>query len=342
MRKILSILLTCIWCFVNGQDAHFTVFENAISYYNPATSGLLIEGDYRISNSHKRQWKKLIKPARATNLGFDIPMLRYSGMEQRNAFMGFGINMFSERFGSSKFSRSNMNMSLMGGIKSGDHKFSTGLQFGTGKQTVNPDGASWDSQFDGYEYDPSLPTNEAVAGKIKQRYLDLGAGFAWLWHKKNGFMMQSGVSYLHANNPNVQLDGFKGFSVEPKITAHSKIDFPFQPRGVKRMSFALYGLYGMQGPHVEMLAGGSMRIFLQEASQYTYMKGNTSLELGAAYRNGDAVAIIANYHRDNVNIGFSYDITTSSLGQTVGYRGGAELSITFYGALKYFHLQRGF
>ncbi len=340
MKQLLMVILIAYVGVAGAQDSHFTVFENALTYYNPATNGLLTEGDYRVSNTHTRQWRKLVKPARAMNLSFDLPLFRYSALEERKTFLGLGANVFTERYGSAKFSRSHINLALMGGIKSDHHTFTVGVQVGSGRQTVDFGSATWDSQFDGYEFDSSLPTNELAGGKIKGNYLDVGTGMAWLWQGDNNFMMHTGASYVHANAPNVELEGFKGYEVQPKVTLYNKTEIPLQFRGIKRMGLSVFGLYGFQGPHTELLAGGSLRVYLVEPSKYTHYKGNTSIELGGAYRYGDAIALILNYHHNNYNVGFSYDITTSNLREAVSYRGGMELSFTYYGALEWFHAVR--
>jgi hypothetical protein len=274
------------------------------------------------------------------NLSFDLPLFRYRALEPRRTFLGLGANIFSERYGSSKFSRSHINLALMGGIKGDHHTFSVGMQVGSGRQIVDFGSSTWDSQFNGFKYDSSLPSNELVDGKIKGNYLDVGTGVAWLWQGDKNFTMNTGASYLHANAPNVDLEGFKGYEVQPKITIYNKTEFPLRFRGIKRMGVSMFGLYGIQGPHTELLAGGSLRVYFVEPSKYTEYKGNTSVELGAAYRYGDAIALILNYHQNNYNIGFSYDITTSNLKDAVSYRGGMELSFTYYGALEYFHSVR--
>lgn len=341
MKVLLNICIACLIANYSwGQDAHFTAFQNTMTYYNPACNGLLVEGDYRISNANKRQWKKVVKPARATNLSFDLPLFRYSALEERTTFLGLGANVFSERFGSQKFTNTHASLGLMGGLRMGNHKVTVGISVGSGRQSVNFGEASWDSQFDGYAYDPSLPSNESIAGKLKANYMDVGTGVAWLWQSDKNLVMLSGLSYQHANAPSTAMDGLQGTTIEPKITLHNRTEIPLDFRGFKRMGLSLFGLYGMQGPHTEMLGGGALKIYLQEASRYTYLRGNTSIELGAAYRYGDAIALIANFHKDNYNIGFSYDITTSALKNAVSYRGGLEVSFTYFGMMEYFHTVR--
>lgn len=58
-NKLIRIFLACSLLFANNafaQDLHFSQFFNAPLLTNPANTGFIPEGDYRIGFNIRNQW----------------------------------------------------------------------------------------------------------------------------------------------------------------------------------------------------------------------------------------------------------------------------------------------
>src|SRR5690606_5401675 len=131
------------------QDAHFSNFQNTPLYYNPAAAGVLKQDDMRFTNAHRRQWKKIVAPSRATNISMDFALFRYSAMRLKSSFAGIGFNVMTDRYGTSKSGVIQSDISFMGAIRSERQIFSLGVSVGQGTRRTDPSGLTWDSQFNG-------------------------------------------------------------------------------------------------------------------------------------------------------------------------------------------------
>ena len=342
MRKLVAILpMFCLGFVLNAQDSHFSNFQNTPLYYNPAATGILKQDDFRFTNAHRRQWKKIVTPARSMNIGFDAPLFRYKAMRLKSSFAGVGFNAITDRFGSAGSGVAQIDLSFMGAVRTDRQIFSVGVAVGSGTRRFDPTNLTWDSQFNGRKYDPDLPTFEQNSGMLKAKYLNLSAGFMWTIEGDNGFRSLAGVSVSHLNEPDVSFEGSGEEILHQKITGHWKAEIPVIIPGMTRFGVNPHVLFSQQGPYAELIAGASLKVYFLEPAEMTLYRGEDAIEVGAAYRYGDAIVLLTNYHHDNFNIGLSYDITTSNLRNAVNYRGGLELSFTWYGKIRNPYTRRG-
>ncbi len=334
MKKIVLIISVLLKCVISySQDAHYTQFENSPFYLNPGSAGMIENGDYRANFNTRNQWRKLVKPSGTTTLSFDMPLLKFLGQEASKSFIGVGGYFSSAGAGDSKTKQTTYGFVLSGITTIGKYKFlGVGISAGRGSVRANLSDATWDSQYDGYSYNSSLPSNESLAGIYRARYWDFSTGINYLAiRRKTGNSSNMGISYFHLNTPSLNKSNLINGNIDSRFVFHFRSEINMRFANFLPLYLIPRILVAKQGVHSEIQAGLSVFIVTNSISQSTSFKQKVGVEVGTMYRNNDAIAIIAAYKTSNWKLGVSYDITISRLGESIKRRGGAELSFIYTG-----------
>jgi type IX secretion system PorP/SprF family membrane protein len=318
---------------VFSQDAHYTQFENSPFYINPGSAGMLEHGDFRGSLITRNQWRKLVKPSYNTTLSFDFPFLKYLGEAPSSSYMGAGVYYSFANAGDTKTKQSTYGLSVSGITTIGSSKFlGLGIAAGRGGMRADLSNTTWDSQFDGYQYDASLPSNEPLEGMYSAKYWDFSAGLNYLaLHKKTGNTTNIGVSYLHATNPKLRKTDLINGRIDPRLMFHMRAEINLNLVNLLPIYVIPRLLFAHQGAHNEIQAGASVFFVTEPISQVTSFHHKQGIEVGAMYRYNDAIGILAGFKKEKWRVGVCYDITTSRLGESIKRRGGGEISVVYMG-----------
>lgn len=342
-RKFLAVSLFFQVVILNAQDAHYTFFENAPFFINPGSAGMLDQNDYRGSLVTRNQWRKVVKPANSTTISFDMPFLRYTGSTPNSSFLGAGFSYAYSGMGDSKTRQTQVNLTVSGITTVGENKFlGLGLAVGKGGMRSDLTDATWSNQFDGYNYNAALPSNEIYDTRYKARYLDLSAGLNYLAvAKKSGRVTNIGVSYLHGNNPKIKNEPLLTGRIDPRLVFHLRTEINLNFKNTLPIFLIPRVLFSHQGVHNDIQAGISMFVVTNQVSHITTFNVKEGIEAGLMYRHGDAIGILAGYKITDWRFGLTYDITISTFGEPVKRRGGAEISLVYYGINKTMRETRG-
>lgn len=337
MKHFLFSLVCCVIVLSGyAQDPHFTQFENSPFFVNPASAGMIDQGDVRGSMIARNQWRKLVRPTMNALISVDAPLLRFRGSERSKSNMGIGLLYGYSALGDSKTRQTQLALALSGMTRLGKGKY-LGIGVSAGKGGIRSDlsNASWDSQFNGYMYDPTLPSNDLYEGKLKARYLDLSAGVNFLSvNKRSGGVTNIGFSYLHANSPALKNEPLLNGNIDARIVAHLRSEINLGIKNAFPVFLIPRFLFGYQGVHMEMQAGASVFVVTKGTSQITSNRHKEGFEAGVMYRYNDAIGFIAAYKLENLRIGLCYDIAISAYGEAAARRGGTEISLIYYGINK--------
>ena len=335
-KNTLLLLSLCFAGKVFAQDAHFTQFENSPFFINPASAGMVEQSDYRGSLITRNQWHKLVRPTNSTMISADVPLLRYQGGERSRSNLGLGLYYGFSTMGDNKTRQTQMGIAVSGITTVGEHKYlSLGISAGKGGFRNDLSAATWDNQYDGFQYDASLPSNEAYNGILKARYFDLNAGLNFLsLSRKNGASTNIGASVAHLTSPKLKNDPLLNGNIDPRITAYFRSEIDLKIKNAHPIFLIPRGMFAMQGVHMEIQAGASLFVSTQPTSQVTSFKHKTGIEGGVMYRYNDALGLLAAYKNENLRIGLCYDLSVSVYGEALKRRGGAELSLIYYGINK--------
>ena len=296
MKTILFWIFVVVSSSFFSQDPHFTQFYSNPVYLNPAFAGS--NGCPRISSNYRDQWGGLTGNYQTTSIAYD--------QYQKNLSGGIAvIGLYDAQ------ARGTIQTSMVGLVYSYhmriNRKFS--MMFGTQASWVQKF-LDWDKLTFGDMIDPRrgfiYGTNEKPRGGSRG-FLDLSGGV--IGFSKNYFF---GVSAHHLNRPDESM--ILGTSRLPiRYTAHfgSNIDISRKTKYSTKTYLMPNIIYQYQNGFQEFNIG-------------TYVKYG-DLTTGFWYRSRDAFILTLGYYGKNYRIGYSYDLTTSKLGNMLS-RGSHEVS----------------
>jgi len=310
-----------------AQDVHFSQYNEAPLILNPGLTGLFT-GDHRISTSYRSQWASM-----------DVPFITYAFAVDTRFFtesassLGVGIMAYRDMAGNNNFSTTDITLNLSGVISVNKHQsVSIGLSGGMLQKGLDPNELQWESQYVNGAFDPSTSSGEAI--DLEPALMgNFSMGMAWWYFSKESHMMgndqvkaTAGFAYHHVNKPRIKFYTSEQDRLQSKLVAHGTAQI-----GIKGTHLAVVpgGFFAMQGASTELLAGAMLRVMLQEESNYMGLLQGMALSMGCHYRLGDAVIPSILFEFTKFRLGFSYDITTSELGEVNIGQGGPEFTISF-------------
>ena len=314
---------------VAAQDIHFSQFYAAPLTQNPAMAG--VNYDFALNLNYKDQWRSVGAPYKTMAASAD------SKLNKKRADHGYfagGINFFSDRAGDSNMGTTQANFSLAYQAVVGLHQtLGGGIQAGFAQRSMLYDGLTWGNQFDGFNYDPDLPTGEKSGGE-SFTYGDLGVGVVWAYNNTDGHInvtdnhdlkFNLGLSAFHLTRPKYTFMGMND-RLYMKFVLHGNglISVPST-----KMAFVPGFMIYRQGKLNEIMIGSLIRYKLQQDSKYTGYREGAAMSFGGYWRTRDAFIIHYLFEFSQFAIGASYDVNTSSLRHATHSRGGFEISLRF-------------
>lgn len=337
MKKKYKILLLIPAILITGfsispyqtmaQDAQFSQYYNSPLTMNPSLTGAF-NGENRLLVNYRSQWSSISTPYKTFAFSYDMGLRKKKG---RTGFLGAGISFLSDRSGTSQLGLNQVNLSLAYHAHISDYNtVSAGIMGGFAQRSIDFSKLSWNSQYDGNNYDPNLPTDETGYSQNKS-YGDFGAGLQWTYTKgemyataNNQLNINLGVAAFHVNQPNIAFFSTEKDQLPIKIVLHGNSQIGFSN---SKFSIVPSFLYVQQGAQKDIIAGGLLRIRLQEESKYTGFIKGAALSFGSLYRVGDAFIPDLQLEFSNYAMGISYDVNTSGLKYASSGRGGLEISL---------------
>ncbi len=321
MKRLLFISLLFIFYAGYSQDIHFSQHYNAKLYTNPSYTGL-IPGMSQFSMNTKNQWISVSKPYQTYLLGFENAFkLSRSG----NHFFSAGMLMYYDRAGDSKFNTTQFSPSISYHFlpqKNSNSFISIAFQPGYSQRSLQYDGLNFDSQFDGFMFDPELSSQEEHEN-YSIFYPDFGAGIHYLKFLNNTDYFSGGLALFHINRPYISMKELNDVRLSQKITFNISGSFlKFE----RKIIPSIY--YAKQGVHTEFLFGARASLNrINIISEEIYFRNN--FLLGLYYRGKDALIIYTGAEIKQFTFGLSYDVNISQLTPASSARGGIELSVSY-------------
>lgn len=313
-KKIFAILagVTAL-ATVQAQDFHYTLYHMSPLTLNPGNTGAF-SGDLRVVNNYRMQWFTVSTPYRTLTAAVDGGIFR--GKMKSKDFFAAGFAFSNDQAGSSSFKTNRYDLSMafhkdLSGMA--ENYITLGFQAGMGQQSVSLSALSWDVQYNGLSYDPSLPSLEG--GGAAKTWMDYSTGLTWNYTGNERFRTGAGIALLHIGRPNVGVYG--GDALYRKWNLHwtAQIALGANSNAVLVPNV----LFSKQGPNRLLNAGAGVKYLLQESSKYTGYHQEKSFTIGGAYRLMDAASAYMRFDYGGWGIGFSYDFNISEL--TVASKG---------------------
>ncbi len=172
-KHIINSLVAFV--FINqiafAQDIHFSQYAETPSSINPALAGVTY--NTRAIANYKTQWATVTDKYQTMGFSFDQTIKH---KKLKGNYFAVAANIFKDVAGDAKLSTLNPNLGVSYIQKiSKKMKFSGGLQSGFFYRTLDGSNLRYDRQYDGYNYNPNLPTGENPT-KSGVTSFDLGGG----------------------------------------------------------------------------------------------------------------------------------------------------------------------
>lgn len=297
-----------------AQDVHFSQFDLFHPKVNPALAGFTPDA-YRFSLINRSQWRAVSEPFRTFGVHAEASdPLGANGL-------GIGLSFITDITGDSRFTTNNLALSGAYHFRLSNTKqyVSFGGQVSIIQQRIDYSILSFDNQYNGLFYDPSL-SNQEVFGTNKLGFTDFGLGIAYQHRYKKDEFITGGIAWYnlaavkvsYLQNPTIELDS--------RTTLFANAD-----RKINEKYAVLPSLvWSFQGTLREFIIGGRARRVLKDRrGEYQAVYG------GVYWRNKDALYIVAGVGINDWYGGLGYDINLSSLKEASNARGGFELVLTY-------------
>lgn len=327
--KSVKYLLFCAACFlllapgVRGQDLHFSQFMNSPLATNPANTGFIPEGDYRMGVNYRNQWSSIMSIPYKTMSAFGDFQIEN---EDATGWVGLGGMILRDVAGSGNLTSTKIYGSIayhqmlnLGSL------ISLGFNAGLANKQINTNNLKFPDQFDGHFFDGHLPTSVVLA-KNNINYLDIQAGLNYAYFPDENTYVNLGLSTAHLNRPRESF-----FNAEPGVDNR----IPVRHTAFINGSFKLNEQWIINPNSYFSLQAKSYEWVLGANAHYNLTGDGEHILIGGVYyRSGDAFIPMIGLGYKDFTFTFTYDATISSLKNYNNTRGAFEFSLVKQGVFE--------
>jgi type IX secretion system PorP/SprF family membrane protein len=306
-----------------AQDLHFSQFFNSPLTTNPANTGFIPDGDYRLGVNFRNQWSSLMSVPYKTMSAFGDMQIMKDRLE--NGWLGVGAVILRDVAGSGNLTSTKIYGSLayhqMLGYSS---LLSLGFNLGYANKQINTTNLKFPDQFDGKFFDNKLPTS-VMLNSNTIGYFDMQVGMNYAYFPTENVYFNTGFSVHHVNRPR-----------ESFFASDNNFDnrIPMRYIGFLNGSFKLNQqvilnpniYYTRQATASELVGGLNAHYNLSGDGEYL-------LIAGAYYRLNESIIPMVGLGYKDYTFTFSYDATMSSLSNYNNGRGAFEFSLIKQGSI---------
>lgn len=302
----------------HGQDIHFSQHFFAPQTVNPAYTGLF-QGNHRFTGNFKNQWPGVKVPYNTLALAWDGKLIPTS--KKRPDFISIGAQLYRDVAGDSKFQTLEAKASIAYQMYLGKgHRISVGLSAGIVNRGFRSDGLSFDNQWNGDVFDPTLPVNETF-DRTRFSFFDLGAGLAYSYNPTKGREIIFGFGILHLNQANQSFFTNRDTRLNRNYLLQLRADWAFE--GAWSILPSVF--FQQQDSKREVVFGMNVGYKLRQ-----YTGPDLRLLGGFHYRWDDALIGLIGVESTSFRAAISYDMNISGLATASNLRGGVELSAAYF------------
>jgi type IX secretion system PorP/SprF family membrane protein len=314
MRRVLPFIFFILSAgTLVAQDPEFSQYYSAPLYLNPGFAGTA--SDHRFIANYRNQWPSI------TN-GFVTYAFSYDyNLQDLNS--GIGVLLMVDKAGTAGMRSTQLNFQYAYKVHIADKwVFSPGLNFGVGSRNVDMDKLIFYDQLDLDEPNnpnPSSPNYQNIGSKT---YFDFGVG-GLAYSRKIWF----GFSVSHLNTPNRSLRDEDSI-IPIKTTIHGGIRIPLYHGLMKKDRIAAIApsfVYKKQANFDQFDIG--MYFLYEPIVVGLWYRGIPITQNVADNISQDAVVVILGFQLDKIEFSYSYDLTVSELGPSIG--GAHEIALKY-------------
>ena len=320
IKRILSLLLLLTLLCQKGwsQDPQFSQFYANPLYLNPALAGGALAP--RATINYRNQWPSLSANFVTTSFGADVFLPNY------NSGLGVLVTMDSQGLGNLKSTDVAFQYSYQIGINDVT-SLRLGIQGGFASRTLDYFGLTFGDQYDNGGLKPGVPTQDPYGqGAPNVFYADFSGGAMvysdWYW---------AGVSAHHINRPNQAFSDVSEARLPVKASLQAGLRIPFAGYTFlgdeidKEKTISPVIMYRKQGKYDQFDAG--LYATIEPLVLGVWYRGIPFKKYAENINNHESLIFLAGFRQDKFSIGYSYDVTISTLG--VGSGGAHEISLSY-------------
>ncbi len=309
--SLLFIVAACLASAGYAQDIHFSQFFNSPLNLNPASAGQF-DGDYRFVGNHKQQWRSFEDAYSTFSVSVDRAFYQDKVLKP-----AIGLLFNNDVAGDGDLGSMHIALPLAASYQWEKMIFRLGLSPTFVQHGLNYSALTFGNQYDGDQYDPTLPSNE-IPSLERFSYFDLagGIGLDYRYNDSISFYFGASANHLMApqktfySNPNVVLNLRWQWYVTANIQLTDDI-------------FAQPAMFFMnQGTYREFNMGSNFRFDFNPL-------GLRSVYAGVYMRARDAGILMFGMDYNQIIMQISYDVNFSGLRVISNGRGGVELSLIY-------------
>lgn len=320
--RLKGLLLLCmlgLGGFSFGQDIHFSQLNFSPLNLNPALAGVF-QGNMRFAGAYRSQWQSVPVPYMTFSAGFDANY--YNRRKWKDSVFGGGLVFHYDQAGDGEMSLAQVSFAGSYTRRMSKQNFlSAGIMGSFSQRSLNLNDLSFDMQFDGELFDPTLTTGEDFINS-NVFFSDFTVGVNWHHQQpKKRMRLDFGAALFHINQPNTSFMEEGGVDLDQRISVYGfgemlaaeKIDFLFRTMGQ------------FQGEYREIIFSAGARFHIDQ----TRTK-ELALALNLGYRLDDAFVPAVELDYKSWRFAFSYDVNLSSFTEATSFKGGPELSVMYF------------
>ena len=304
-----------------AQDLHFSQFFNSPLTTNPANTGFIPDGDYRLGINYRDQWSSVMTvPYKTMSVFGDVQLMRN---RFENGWLGAGGVLLHDVAGSGNLTSSKLYGSVayhqMMGYSS---LLSLGFNVGIANKRINTTNLKFPDQFDGKFFDSKLPTSVALA-RDNVAYLDMQVGMNYAYFPTERIYVNAGASVHHINRPTESF--FLSYGKEDNRVPMRYIGFLNASIMVNDQWIVNPNVYyTSQAKASELVGGLNAHYNLSGDGEYVLIGG-------LYYRHQESVIPLIGLGYKDFAFSFTYDATISTMKNFNNTRGAFEFSLVKQG-----------
>ncbi|HEY0356155.1 MAG TPA: PorP/SprF family type IX secretion system membrane protein [Flavisolibacter sp.] len=321
--RLLALSLVLLGSGLHAQDLHFSQYFNSPLTTNPANTGFIPDGDYRLGINYRNQWSSIMTVPYKTMSAFaDVQILKD---RLQNGWMGVGGVILRDVAGSGNLTSTKVYGSIayhqMLGYSS---LLSLGFNVGWANKNINVANLKFPDQFDGKFFDNKLPTS-VLLDRNSVSYLDMQVGMNYAYFPTDNIYVNGGYSAHHVNKP------YESFFVD---STGSGTRVPMRHIGFLNGSFKLNDQW-IVNPNIYYTNQSGVQELVGGLTAHYNLSGDGMYQLigGLYYRHKEAVIPMVGLGYNDYTFTFSYDATMSSLKSYNNSRGAFEFSLIRQGVI---------
>jgi type IX secretion system PorP/SprF family membrane protein len=318
IKRILTLfLLMTLLCHKGwSQDPQFSQFYANPLYLNPALAGGALAP--RLTANYRNQWPALSANFVTASFGADVFLPNY------NSGVGIQVTTDSQGLGNLKATDIALQYAYQIGLNDVT-SLRLGIQGGFSSRSLDYYGLTFGDQYNNGGLTGTPSSDPFAQGGPNVSYADFSTGMMvysdWYW---------VGLAAHHINRPNQAFSGTEArLPVKASLQAGLRIPFAgytYLGNEIdKEKSISPAILYKKQGKYDQLDMG--LYVTIEPLVLGMWYRGIPFKKYEPSINNHESLVFLAGFRQDKFSIGYSYDLTISTLG--AGSGGAHEISISY-------------